>query len=1427
MASFLFSPPRALALAAALLALLGLGFFVAASFAADEEKGVLADVLSRALSTPATEVSIGGIDGALSSDATIRDLKISDRDGVWLTINRIRIVWRRLALLQRRLEIDKLDIDQMNVARKQIPAEAPVSGEEQPLLPELPLRVDIKQFSLARVDFGQPVLGVASSFSTGGNATLGPPTEGLRLFLDAQRLDRPAALNVRLNLVPDSQHLDLSVNLDEPAGGILSHLANIPGRPPVKLSIIGSGAHDAFNAKLAFDAGQSIGATGDASLNREGAGRRLGLDLAAEVSGLLPQMAAPVFAGTTELAGNVFFGDDSAVAIPGVELIAAAARLDVTGGLSAEQIADIRISARNVPNAESHTALKEAEIRRLGFDAHVTGALGSPTIDSTLEVEDARLPSASLSHLDASFKAAPTGSIANASTLLQLAADAKVRGLSLANPAFAQAIGSEATFAMRGASTIKGLVDFQTLEIKSPTLSAGFKGRAGPAELKGLLDVAAPDVARFGAVAGFALKGEATLKADIEGTPRSNRFTAKIDALANRFTTGVAPIDGLYGGKLTLAGGARLDADGGFGFTDLRVTGPNASARVDGAATPKLTDLAVLMTIPELSNADKRAKGRGEIAAHVTGTLSLPDAAAKISIRDAALLGRPVPRLDVRADATNLRGALDAHVTLDGEIDRKPARGSLHIARPAAGGAVLDGVDVSIGSVSAQGEGALDAANFAAGQFALHARDLDDLSPLALQKLSGGIDADVTLTRADARQDAAIKANGQRIEAFGLSLDKLAADLALTDVYRRPVIAGSLAVDEARIGGETVSHVRLNAKGGVDASDITLTATARGLNLDARARVVPADPIRIEITKSDATRGRSRIGLAGPATVVIKDGGADLRNLSLSLSGGRLTIEGRAGSKLDLKAIARAVPLSAADILAPDLGLSGNLDGEATVTGPLAAPAGAYRFKIAKLAAPQARTIGLPLIDVDATGRIEGARTTLEATLAAGQAGRLKISGSAPLATEGALDLAIKGNLDAGLANRSMSAAGRRRLTGSVAVDGRLGGTAPQPRAYGSITLSNGSLQDAILGIRLDAIRARLIAQGDRATIESASATTRNGGSITAGGSIRLDPIGGFPSDIRIRGQNAELMQSALATAVLGLALDISGPLARYPRIGGKVDINSLDIAIPDRLPGSLQPLPGTRHIDPTPTAAARLAIAAKSRKGRGAPALDAALDLTIAVPGQIRVRGRGLDAQLGGNLRLTGTLAQPKPVGAFNLVRGRLNILTSELDLTRANLTFAGDLSPALDFLATTQAGGASVSIAITGNPADPQFIFRSSPDLPQDEILSRLLFGAPSGQLSPTQALALGQTAAIYSGGNDTLEGLRRSLGLGAASNSNNPLNNFLGDRVSLGVHTGATPAQTGVGMSVTIYKQLKGKGAIDATGGASAGVGAEYEW
>ena len=57
-----------------------------------------ASLLSWALSTPANRVTIGQVEGALSSNATIRDVRIADKDGVWLTVDRAQLVWSRTAL---------------------------------------------------------------------------------------------------------------------------------------------------------------------------------------------------------------------------------------------------------------------------------------------------------------------------------------------------------------------------------------------------------------------------------------------------------------------------------------------------------------------------------------------------------------------------------------------------------------------------------------------------------------------------------------------------------------------------------------------------------------------------------------------------------------------------------------------------------------------------------------------------------------------------------------------------------------------------------------------------------------------------------------------------------------------------------------------------------------------------------------------------------------------------------------------------------------------------------------------------------------------------------------------------------------------------------------------------------------------------------
>ena len=88
------------------------------------DQGTVASLLSWALSTPANRVTVGQVNGALSSDVEVRDVRIADKDGVWLTVDRAKLVWSRTALFSRRLEIDRLEIDRLTIARRPVADEA-------------------------------------------------------------------------------------------------------------------------------------------------------------------------------------------------------------------------------------------------------------------------------------------------------------------------------------------------------------------------------------------------------------------------------------------------------------------------------------------------------------------------------------------------------------------------------------------------------------------------------------------------------------------------------------------------------------------------------------------------------------------------------------------------------------------------------------------------------------------------------------------------------------------------------------------------------------------------------------------------------------------------------------------------------------------------------------------------------------------------------------------------------------------------------------------------------------------------------------------------------------------------------------------------------------------------------------------------------
>ncbi len=101
-----------------------------------------------------------------------------------------------------------------------------------------------------------------------------------------------------------------------------------------------------------------------------------------------------------------------------------------------------------------------------------------------------------------------------------------------------------------------------------------------------------------------------------------------------------------------------------------------------------------------------------------------------------------------------------------------------------------------------------------------------------------------------------------------------------------------------------------------------------------------------------------------------------------------------------------------------------------------------------------------------------------------------------------------------------------------------------------------------------------------------------------------------------------------------------------------------MDISVPNRFNSVAAPIPGTKHLNPTPTARARLALMAKA-KGHGArsPLFDATLALTVSAASRIFVRGRGMYAELGGDLHVAGSARDPQVTGGFNLLRGSFTL--------------------------------------------------------------------------------------------------------------------------------------------------------------------------
>lgn len=642
-------------------------------------------------------------------------------------------------------------------------------------------------------------------------------------------------------------------------------------------------------------------------------------------------------------------------------------------------------------------------------------------------------------------------------------------------------------------------------------------------------------------------------------------------------------------------------------------------------------------------------------------------------------------------------------------------------------------------------------------------------------------------------QDYAAKITGARIGflADGLPITgRIGA--SLSDLSRFAALAGQplQGAAEAQLSG------RIEPLSG--AFDVAVQANGQDLGtgqpqLDGllRGQTQLAAQIRRDATGMQVSNG----SLAGNGVAASLEGSLSslVSDLSASLTLRDLSVLGD-GFGGAVSATARlSGPLESAKITAAASGQrlrSGNaeldklLAGETALAADLDLQEGKLRINRASLSNPE--------LKAEVTGQVDGTRRVLDLkaqlrnlglllpefpgalTLAGsvvndGTGAQVDITGTGPGGIEAAVrgrvdpgqgDLAITGRAQAALANAFITP---RALSGDLGFDLRLKGPLRLSSLTGQITLSGGRLSDPALAFGITNMQARADLAAGQARL-SASLPLTTAGKLAIAGTIGLTEP--YSAALGLAVDTVTLRDPDLYETELQGALKLTGPLLGSPLLSGRIDLVKTELRVPSTGFGGAAGLPDLRHLnEPAPVRATRaraglLETTATGRKSRR----DLALDVLISAPNQLYIRGRGLDAELAGEVQLSGSLANLRPSGAFNLIRGRLEILGKRFDLTEALLQLEGDLVPFLRVVASTESSDITANVEIEGRINDPKVRFTSFPELPEEEVLAQLLFGQGLQNISALQALQLANAVATLAGrgGEGVVSRLRQGFGL-----------------------------------------------------------------
>ncbi|MBR0551361.1 translocation/assembly module TamB domain-containing protein [Stakelama marina] len=1300
------------------IALAGLALLVVLLFTGlntDFGKRFIADKIGGITTASGLNVKVGRIDGSIYGRMILRDVRVRDPKGVFLSSPKITLDWRPFAYVNNHIDVRELSSPLVRLDR--LPQLKSTGPSNKPLLPNID--IDVNKLAIDRIDIGAPVTGQRHIARVSGQVHIADRRAQILAHaatLRAQGVAGGDRLALKLDAVPDANRLDIDMQLRAPRNGLIGGLAKLDA--PLALSVEGQGSWQAWNGRVNGTlGGKSLANLRIAEQNGTFQVRgdaHPGLYLKGPVERLTSPKLAIALDATL----------DQRKADTRLRLRSDAFSLSTRGliDLANNRFGDFRAEALLLKPALIAPKLRGRSVRAA---LALNGPFKTPTVDYKIQAGAIGFGNTVVEQLYAEGQAKVDAN----HILIPVNARARaVTGLNAAAGGLLHNVRINGDLAINGSKVLSDNLRLRSDNIDATAIvvadtatgryTGALKGRVNDYRVDsiGILNLQTDADLYSAPKGGFGIRG---------------RVVARTQRIFNN------------GARNFLGGNAyaRVDVDytpaGVIKFSNLRVNAPDfhvtsGAGQYDPAG-------------PLLVNADAYSKAYGPLHARVSGSLTAP-----VVLLRAPRPGLGVGLVDLEARVRGKGGAYA--VSAKGGTNYGPFNADLLVQT----GKALS-VDIRSGRFAGMDlKGRVQQTG--AGPFVGR-----------VDFAGSGVNGQAQLSAAGQYQRADIKARASNAKipgAAGMTIGRAIIDATATLYPKAPEVQGDAQIANFEMGKFVIAKARAKVKyrGGNGTAQLVANGSSGvPFELAANARLNPDDYL---VALKGSANG---IGFkTADAMRIRKTGGSyQLLPTRIDLDKGAMRIAGTYGNGMSIQTRLDKLDLSVVNAFVPDLGIGGTATGSLDFAKPSGAsfPKADARLNIANFQRSSIATVSKP-VNIEFVGKLlpDGGDARALVKRGTTTVGRMVATlrplppGAGSWVTRlmsAPLSGGIRYNGPSGVLF-SFAGFADQQMSGPIAVAADFGGRVQSPQLTGIVHSSGLTYQNETYGTRLTNMKIDGRFTNDRFELNQLTANAGDG-TIEAQGHVGLSSNAGFPIDIVAKLDDARLAKSD------GLGATATGQLRVQNDPGNSASITG-DLTIPEARykiirQGSAEvpELTGVRRKGQKPTS---------PDQSGGLPGLFK-LNIRIHANDRLYVSGMGLESEWQADLRVRGTSANPRVSGTMQVVRGTYSFAGKRFELNRGVVSFEGGAisNPQLNIQATTTAEGITAILNITGSAQNPQIAFTSTPALPQEEVVSRLLFGSSVTNLSATQAIQL--AAALNSlrgsgGGLNPLGKLRSATGI-----------------------------------------------------------------